>query len=282
MNACFARACVVVSVAVSFGSAVRAADFTSTPELPKAVERFGARAEISFKVVDADGRPVEGATVCGVETDSSGVAVYRGIVTAGTLAVTVSAPNIYIPVVAPVELRELSGDKKSFASTNVPAIVVRKKKNPHPMLRGRVDLRRLNHERPYAAQLNTEWFHVDAGVFPGDSQGWGYAGLVAGYIVLKPKDPEDGFQEVEAYPDSLGTPAVAPSDGYRAGPFEMMLRTDGSSRSPARTRLVAFRHRTEAGFVYGILKVDGRNPGQIEYLVNRSAGEMSLEPEDCR
>ena len=55
MNACFARACVVVSVAVSFGSAVRAADFTRTPELPKAVERFGARAEISFKVVDADG-----------------------------------------------------------------------------------------------------------------------------------------------------------------------------------------------------------------------------------
>ena len=89
MNACFARACVVVSVAVSFGSAVRAADVTRTPELPKAVERFGARAEISFKVVDADGRPVEGATVCGVATDSDGVAAPSAGSSVAMVSVTV-------------------------------------------------------------------------------------------------------------------------------------------------------------------------------------------------
>ena len=41
-------------------------DLRLLSELPPAVRRYGANAEVTFKVVDTDGKPVEGVSVCGV------------------------------------------------------------------------------------------------------------------------------------------------------------------------------------------------------------------------
>ena len=117
---------------------------------------------------------------------------------------------------------------------------------------------------------------------PGVSGNMGYGNLMAGYVILEPKSPEDGFQEVEVYPDSLGTPLAAPTDGYKPGVFEMMFREDRSSRSGEGVRLIAFRHKTSAGFVYGVVKMNGRFCNNLEYIVNSVAGEQSLEAEERR
>jgi hypothetical protein len=251
-------------------------------ELPSAVRRYGANAEVTFKVVDTDGKPVEGVSVCGVNTDSAGLAVYRGIVVNGQLQVAVSSPDIYSPTVAPIVFSELSDDNKSFAPTNMQPIVVRRKVKPHEMVRGSVNLWSFNRERPMEGKYETEWFNVETGMFPGVSGNMGYGNLMAGYVILEPKSPEDGFQEVEVYPDSLGTPLAAPTDGYKPGVFEMMFREDRSSRSGEGVRLIAFRHKTSAGFVYGVVKMNGRFCNNLEYIVNSVAGEQSLEAEERR
>ena len=181
-------------------------DLRLLSELPSAVRRYGANAEVTFKVVDTGGKPVEGVSVCGVNTDSAGLAVYRGIVVNGQLQVAVSSPDIYSPTVAPIVFSELSDDNKSFAPTNMQPIVVRRKVKPHEMVRGSVNLWSFNRERPMEGKYETEWFNVETGMFPGVSGNMGYGNLMAGYVILEPKSPEDGFQEVEVYPDSLGTP----------------------------------------------------------------------------
>ena len=253
-------------------------DLRLLSELPSAVRRYGANAEVTFKVVDTGGKPVEGVSVCGVNTDSAGLAVYRGIVVNGQLQVAVSSPDIYSPTVAPIVFSELSDDNKSFA----PTIVVRRKVKPHEMVRGSVNLWSFNRERPMEGKYETEWFNVETGMFPGVSGNMGYGNLMAGYVILEPKSPEDGFQEVEVYPDSLGTPLAAPTDGYKPGVFEMMFREDRSNRSGEGVRLIAFRHKTSAGFVYGVVKMNGRFCNNLEYIVNSVAGEQSLEAEERR
>ena len=258
-----------------------AGDFRQLSELPPAVRRYGANAEVTFKVVDTDGKPVEGVSVCGVETDSAGVAVYRGIVLDGQLPVAVSSPGVYSPLVAPVVFSALSGDKRSFVPTNVPPIVVRRKVKPHEMARWTVGLGNIVRDRPLVTRRETKWFGVEVGMFPGVSDNSGYCNLHSSYIVLVPKTPEDGFQEVEPYPDSLGTPIAAPREGYAPGPFEMMVRTnDRAGNFAAVGRVVAFRHKTPDGFVYGIVKADGVCMNILEYRVNPVAGELSLEPEE--
>ena len=251
-------------------------------DLPKAVLRYGATAEVTFKVVDPDGKPVAGVSVCGVETDAAGIAVYRGIVADGRLQVSVLSPDIYSPVVAPVVLSALSNDKKSFVPTNVPPIVVRRKGKPHAMATGTIGFGSVIRDRPLVSRRESEWFDVEFGTFPGVSDNKSYNNLVSRYLVLAPKDPEDGFLEVEAFPDSLGTPLVAPSEGYKTGPFEMMFREDIRSQSPDVRRIVAFRHKTAGGFVYGIVMVDGRRVHCVDFRVNTVAGELSLEPEERR
>ena len=94
-------------------------DFRRTDELPRLIARYGANAEVTFRVVDTDGKPVEGVSVCGVKTDASGAAVYRGIAFNGLLKVSVSSPDVYSPVVPPVVFSALSNDKRSFVPTNV-------------------------------------------------------------------------------------------------------------------------------------------------------------------
>lgn len=257
-------------------------DLRLLSELPPAVRRYGANAEVTFKVVDTDGKPVEGVSVCGVNTDSAGLAVYRGIVVNGQLQVAVSSLDIYSPTVAPIVFSELSDDNKSFAPTNMQPIVVRRKVKPHEMVRGSVNLWSFNRERPMEGKYETEWFNVETGMFPGVLGNMGYGNLMAGYVILEPKSPEDGFQEVEVYPDSLGTPLAAPTDGYKPGVFEMMFREDRSSRSGEGVRLIAFRHKTSAGFVYGVVKMNGRFCNNLEYIVNSVAGEQSLEAEERR
>lgn len=260
-----------------------AGDLRLLSELPPAVRRYGANAEVTFKVVDTDGKPVEGVSVCGVETDPAGVALYRGIVVNGQLQVNISSPSIYSPTVAPIAFSELSNDKKSFAPTNMQPIVVRRKVKPHEMVRGSVKLWPFNRERPMEGKYETEWFNVEVGMFPGVSGNMGYGNLMAGYILLEPKSPEDGFQEIEAYPDSLVTPLTAPTDGYKPGVFELMFREDRSSRgSWEDVRLIAFRHKTPDGFVYGVVKMNGRFCNSLEYSVNSVAGELSLEAEERR
>ena len=260
-----------------------AGDLRLLSELPPAVRRYGANAEVTFKVVDTDGKPVEGVSVCGVETDPAGVALYRGIVVNGQLQVDISSPSIYSPTVAPIAFSELSNDKKSFAPTNMQPIVVRRKVKPHEMVRGSVNLWSFNRERPMEGKYETEWFNVEVGMFPGVSGNMGYGNLMAGYILLEPKSPEDGFQEIEAYPDSLVTPLTAPTDGYKPGVFELMFREDRSSRgSWEDVRLIAFRHKTPDGFVYGVVKMNGRFCNNLEYIVNSVAGELSLEAEERR
>ena len=207
---------------------------------------------------------------------------YRGIVVNGQLQVAVSSPDIYSPTVAPIVFSELSDDNKSFAPTNMQPIVVRRKVKPHEMVRGSVNLWSFNRERPMEGKYETEWFNVETGMFPGVSGNMGYGNLMAGYVILEPKSPEDGFQEVEVYPDSLGTPLVAPTDGYTPGVFEMMFREDRSNRSGEGVRLFAFRHKTSAGFVYGVVKMNGRFCNNLEYIVNSVAGEQSLEAEERR
>jgi hypothetical protein len=257
-------------------------DLRLLSELPSAVRRYGANAEVTFKVVDTGGKPVEGVSVCGVNTDSAGLAVYRGIVVNGQLQVAVSSPDIYSPTVAPIVFSELSDDNKSFAPTNMQPIVVRRKVKPHEMVRGSVNFWSIHRERPMEGKYETEWFNVETGMFPGVSDNMGYGNLMAGYVILEPKSPEDGFQEIEAYPDSLGTPLVAPTDGYTPGVFEMMFREDRSNRSGEGVRLIAFRHKTSAGFVYGVVKMNGRFCNNLEYIVNSVAGEQSLEAEERR
>lgn len=257
-------------------------DLRLLSELPPAVRRYGANAEVTFKVVDTDGKPVEGVSVCGVNTDSAGLAIYRGIVVNGQLQVAVSSPDIYSPTVAPIVFSELSDDNKSFAPTNMQPIVVRRKVKPHEMVRGSVNLWSIHRERPMEGKYETEWFSLEAGMFPGVSENMGYGNLMAGYVILEPKSPEDGFQEVEVYQDSLGTPLAAPTDGYKPGVFEMMFREDRSSRSGEGVRLIAFRHKTSAGFVYGVVKMNGRFCNNLEYIVNSVAGEQSLEAEERR
>jgi hypothetical protein len=184
--------------------------------------------------------------------------------------------------VAPIVFSDLSTDKKSFAPTNMPPIVVRRKVNPHEMVCGSVNLWSFHRERPIEGKHETEWFSLEAGMFPGVSENMGYGNLMAGYVILEPKSPEDGFQEVEVYQDSLGTPLAAPTDGYKPGVFEMMFREDRSSRSGEGVRLIAFRHKASAGFVYGVVKMNGRFCNNLEYIVNSVAGEQSLEAEERR
>ena len=274
-----AAALVALSLSVN-ADAMRNPDDGVLP--PKAVLRYGAAAEVSFKVVDPDGKPVAGVSVCGVETDAAGVAVYRGIVADGRLLVSVSSSDIYSPVVAPVVLSALSDDKKSFAPTNVPPIVVRRKGKPHAMATGTIGFGSVIRDRPLVSRRESKWFDVEFGTFPGVSDNKSYNNLTSCYLVLEPKDPEDGFLEVEPFPDSLGTPLVAPSEGYKPGPFEMMFRDDIRNRSPDVRRIVAFRHKTDGGFVYGIVKVDSRRMYSIDFCVNTVAGELSLEPEGRR
>ena len=278
----YAVAAVAIAALPLFLKAESVGDLRLLSELPPAVRRYGANAEVTFKVVDTDGKPVEGVSVCGVNTDSAGLAVYRGIVVNGQLQVAVSSPDIYSPTVAPIVFSELSDDNKSFAPTNMQPIVVRRKVKPHEMVRGSVNLWSFNRERPMEGKYETEWFNVETGMFPGVSGNMGYGNLMAGYVILEPKSPEDGFQEVEVYPDSLGTPLVAPTDGYTPGVFEMMFREDRSNRSGEGVRLIAFRHKTSAGFVYGVVKMNGRFCNNLEYIVNSVAGEQSLEAEERR
>ena len=278
----YAVAAVAIAALPLFLKAESVGDLRLLSELPPAVRRYGANAEVTFKVVDTDGKPVEGVSVCGVNTDSAGLAVYRGIVVNGQLQVAVSSPDIYSPTVAPIVFSELSDDNKSFAPTNMQPIVVRRKVKPHEMVRGSVNLWSFNRERPMEGKYETEWFNVETGMFPGVSGNMGYGNLMAGYVILEPKSPEDGFQEVEVYPDSLGTPLAAPTDGYKPGVFEMMFREDRSNRSGEGVRLIAFRHKTSAGFVYGVVKMNGRFCNNLEYIVNSVAGEQSLEAEERR
>ena len=270
----YAVAAVAIAALPLFVKAESVGDLRLLSELPSAVCRYGANAEVTFKVIDTDGKPVEGVSVCGVKTDSAGLAVYRGIVVNGQLQVAVSSPDIYSPTVAPIVFSELSDDNKSFAPTNMQPIVVRRKVKPHEMVRGSVNLWSFNRERPMEGKYETEWFNVETGMFPGVSGNMGYGNLMAGYVILEPKSPEDGFQEVEVYPDSLGTPLVAP--------IEMMFREDRSSRSGEGVRLIAFRHKASAGFVYGVVKMNGRFCNNLEYIVNSVAGEQSLEAEERR
>lgn len=284
---------VVAAAALVALSLAAKADAARNPDgwadLPKSVLRYGANAEVTFKVVDTDGKPVAGVSVCGIETDAAGVAIYRGIVADGRLLVSVSSSDIYSPVVAPVVLSALSDDKKSFVPTNVPPIVVRRRVKPHEMECGTVSFGNFIRDRPLVTRRETKWFNVEVGRFPGVSDNRGYCNLHSSYIVLEPKTQEDGFQELEPYPDSLGTPLAAPSEGYVAGPFEMMSRTNDRDGGVATgDRIVAFRHKTPEGFVYGIVKMCGAW-SSLEFRVNSVAGELSLEqgrlslePEECR
>ena len=251
-------------------------------ELPRLVARYGANAEATFKVVDTDGKPVEGVSVCGVRTDASGAAVYRGIAFNGLLQVSVSSPDVYSPVVPPVVFSALSNDKRSFVPTNVPPITVRRKVRPHAMKTGVIGFGGLVRDWPLVTRRETEWFNVELGVFPGVSDNSGYCNLRSGYCVLEPKTPEDGFQEIESFPDSLGTPLAAPRDGYVTGPFELMFRANNRDYQSPRGRIVAFRHKTPGGFVYGIVNAFRIGMNGLEYRVNSVVDELSLEPEDRR
>jgi len=250
--------------------------------LPSAVLRYGAVAEVSFKVEDTDGKPVAGAEVCGVETDASGSALYRGIVLNGRLQVSVSAPDIYSPAVNPLVLSDLSEDKRSFLPTNAPVIVVRRKAKPHAMVRGSINVNEYNRGRALVERRDTDYFGFSFGLFTGFTERTGYATLTAGYSLFEPKSPEDGFQEVAAFPDSLGHPLVAPADGYKNGAFETMYKARIDNEGQDRVRYVAFRHKTPEGFVYGVLTIKGKYGNRIDYVVNTVAGELSLEPEDAR
>lgn len=257
-------------------------DLRLLSELPSAVRRYGANAEVTFKVVDTDGKPVEGVSVCGVNTDSAGLAVYRGIAFNGLLKVSVSSPDAYSPVVPPVVFSALSNDKRSFVPTNVPPITVRRKVRPHAMKTGVIGFGGLVRDWPLVTRRETEWFSVELGVFPGVSDNSGYCNLRSGYCVLEPKTPEDGFQEIEPFPDSLGTPLCAPRDGYVTGPFELMFRENNRDYQSPRGRIVAFRHKTPGGFVYGIVNAFHIGMNGLEYRVNSVVDELSLEPEDRR
>ena len=278
----YAVAAVAIAALPLFMKAESVGDLRLLSELPSAVCRYGANAEVTFKVIDTDGKPVEGVSVCGVKTDSAGLAVYRGIVVNRQLQVAVLSPDVYSPTVAPIVFSDLSTDKKSFAPTNMPPIVVRRKVNPHEMVCGSVNFWSFHRERPIEGKHETEWFSLEAGMFPGVSENMGYGNLMAGYVIFVPKSPEDGFQEVEAYPDSLGTPLAAPTDGYKPGVFEVMFREDRGGSSGKDIRLIAFRHKTSAGFVYGVVKINGRFCSSLEYRVNSVAGELSLETEERR
>ena len=257
-------------------------DLRLLSELPSAVRRYGANAEVTFKVVDTDGKPVEGVSVCGVKTDASGAAVYRGIAFNGLLNVSVSSPDVYSPVVPPVVFSALSNDKRSFVPTNVPPITVRRKVRPHAMKTGVIGFGGLVRDWPLVTRRETEWFNVELGIFPGVSDNSGYCNLRSGYCVLEPKTPEDGFQEIEFFPDSLGTPLCAPRDGYVTGPFELMFRANNRDYQSPRGRIVAFRHKTPGGFVYGIVNAFRIGMNGLEYRANSVVDELSLEPEDRR
>lgn len=237
---------------------------------------------MGFTVVDTNGKPVENVSVCGVKTDASGKAVYRGIVFNGQLQVSVSSPNIYSPVVPPVVFTSLSNDKKRFMPTNLPPIVVRRKSKPHPMKTGSIDFGRHITVRPLLIKHETEWFNVELGVFPGVSDNRGYHQLRSGYCVLKPKTSEDGFQEVKSFPDELETSLIAPCDGYITGPFELMFRKSDWKPHSLSSRIVAFRHKTANGFIYGIVKVLFNGMNSLEYRVNPVVNELSLEPGSIR
>ena len=272
----------VALIAATFPSIADAVDFRSPENLPRQIFRYGAKAEVTFKVVDTDGKPVQGVSVCGVETDASGTAVYHGVVVGGRLQVTVSSKDVYSPAVAPVAFSSLSDDRKSFVPTNVPPIVVRRKVKPHAMRTGSIGSGSFVRDRPLVIRRETEWFGVEFGMFPGVSDSSGYCNLRSGYFVLEPKTPEDGFQEIEDCQDSLGTPLVAPREGYVTGPFELMFRVNDRDRHEWRRRIVAFRHKTPGGFVYGIVRSHASGMDGLEYRVNYDADELSLEPEDRR
>lgn len=272
----------VTLIASTFPVLANIVDFQKPNETSRLIARYGANTEVGFTVVDTNGKPVENVSVCGVKTDASGKAVYRGIVFNGQLQVSVSSPSIYSPVVPPVVFTSLSNDKKRFMPTNVPPIVVRRKSKPHPMKTGSIDFGSHIPDRPLLIKHETEWFNVELGVFPGVSDNRGYCNLRAGYCVLEPKTPEDGFQEIESFPDSLGTPLAAPRDGYATGPFELMFRENNRDYQSPRGRIVAFRHKTPGGFVYGIVNAFRIGINGLEYRVNSVVDELSLEPEDRR
>lgn len=272
----------VTLIASTFPVLANIVDFQKPNETSRLIARYGANTEVGFTVVDTNGKPVENVSVCGVKTDASGKAVYRAIVFNGQLQVSVSSPNIYSPVVPPVVFTSLSNDKKRFMPTNLPPIVVRRKSKPHPMKTGSIDFGRHITDRPLLIKHETEWFNVELGVFPGVSDNRGYCNLRAGYCVLEPKTPEDGFQEIESFPDSLGTPLAAPRDGYATGPFELMFRENNRDYQSPRGRIVAFRHKTPGGFVYGIVNAFRIGINGLEYRVNSVVDELSLEPEDRR
>jgi hypothetical protein len=272
----------VTLIASTFPALANIVDFQKPNETSRLIARYGANTEVGFTVVDINGKPVEHVSVCGVKTDASGKAVYRGIVFNGQLQVSVSSPNIYSPVVPPVVFTSLSNDKKRFMPTNVPPIVVRRKSKPHPMKTGSINFGSHIPDRPLLIKHETEWFNAELGVFPGVSDNRGYCNLRAGYCVLEPKTPEDGFQEIESFPDSLGTPLAAPRDGYATGPFELMFRENNRDYQSPRGRIVAFRHKTPGGFVYGIVNAFRIGINGLEYRVNSVVDELSLEPEDRR
>lgn len=280
MNAVLLSA--VILIASTFPVLAYIFDFRNPNETSRLVARYGANTEVGFTVVDTNGKPVENVSVCGVKTDASGKAVYRGIVFNGQLQVSVSSPNIYSPVVPPVVFTSLSNDKKRFMPTNVPPIVVRRKSKPHPMKTGSIDFGSHIPDRPLLIKYETEWFNVELGVFPGVSDNRGYHQLRSGYCVLKPKTPEDGFQEVKSFPDELETSLIAPCDGYITGPFEMMFRESDWKPHSLGSRIVAFRHKTANGFIYGIVKVLFNGMNSLEYRVNPVVNELSLEPGSIR
>lgn len=272
----------VTLIASTFPVLANIVDFQKPNETSRLIARYGANTEVGFTVVDTNGKPVENVSVCGVKTDASGKAVYRGIVFNGQLQVSVSSPTIYSPVVPPVVFTSLSNDKKRFMPTNLPPIVVRRKSKPHPMKTGSIDFGRHITDRPLLIKHETEWFNVELGVFPGVSDNRGYHQLRSGYCVLKPKTSEDGFQEVKSFPDELETSLIAPCDGYITGPFELMFRESDWKPHSLSSRIVAFRHKTANGFIYGIVKVLFNGMNSLEYRVNPVVNELSLEPGSIR
>lgn len=277
-------------------------------------DRYGAQADITFTVVDESGKGVPGVRLkarnsidLDLTTDENGVARYRGVAWKD-LNVAVSGEGIYTPLSCSWRLENRSADGRVFAPTSMPPIVVRRVVNPHPMTRISIPFTLENG----CGLVSNDYVTVEYGLFEGQRrETYGSNMGRASYIILTPTSPDDGFQILPLSEDSLALPLEAPADGYRNGPLYQLNRfyyTDDKGLVPAfcfdpdRYQLsetptcVAFRHRTDKGFVYGVIWIDynGENyvmsfagrkdrrscatPTGIGILVNPVPGVRSIEP----
>lgn len=261
---------------------------------PSGEEQAFAAADLTFRVIDAStSNGVAGVTIrraaafegrcppVRVVTDGNGEARYRGPLPK-EVEFDLVAPSFH--GVRRLGVSQVPGEEDgTWKAMTAGPVAMRRKSRPHPMI--------VSSDRS-ASGSEQPGFRIERGSFDGVGRDGTRSSL--SYLTLVPTGPEDGFVLADVFPDEIGSPLEAPTEGYRHAKVYLVnegpeRRTGGDGRVPLFSfdpderragpngNCVVFRHRTDKGFVYGAVLVS--KSGLPDIVVNAEPGERSLETE---